>query len=156
MKRKASKKRDWFLVWKWNLIIELPSEIKFFAFDPAFLNWVNFISKESNSNCFRISQSFKAIFFFFEVRKLRFFQKIRPYFFSVYLLGYFSVTVCWLFSFTFHRYYKYWARTHLLCRRYLQHLAMWVFPTAIKSSSDSYIGCDDFFSFVSRKSFKML
>ena len=56
---------------KWNLIIRFRSKIKVLPLDSVFSNWVNFNEKRSIIYCSTNSKSFKAIYFFFEIQKLK-------------------------------------------------------------------------------------
>ena len=83
---------------KWKLIIRFPSEIKVLRIDPVFSNWVNFNKKVPIINCSLNSKSFKAIcFFFFQIQKLKVFEKKCQFFFQVPCVHCFFLTVKWLF-----------------------------------------------------------
>ena len=58
--------------------------MKTLPIDPVFSNWVHFIEKAPIINCSSNSKSLKGIYFFFEIRNLRFFQESQS-FFHVYL-----------------------------------------------------------------------
>ena len=69
-----------FLFRKRKLIIRFSSEIKVLPIDPVFSIWVNFNKKVSIINCSTNSKSFRPSVFFFEIQKLKSFEKTSPFF----------------------------------------------------------------------------
>ena len=62
--------------------------MKVLPIDPVFSNWVNFNIKVFITNGFTNSKNFKAIYFFFEIQKLKIFE-IKSFFFQFSCVHYF-------------------------------------------------------------------
>ena len=65
---------------KWALFLRYPSGIKTLPFDPIFLSWVHVIKVVPIIKYSKNSKSLKVIYFFIEIRKLRFFQESQWFF----------------------------------------------------------------------------
>ena len=79
---KGHEKRDRLLISKLEIKYQISQRNKFLPIDPAFSNWFKSNKKVSIINCSTISKSFKVIYFFFEIQKLKVFEKTRQFFFS--------------------------------------------------------------------------